>query len=246
VNGDTGECRILQGGDFELLGAAIADTSFCSEHGTKKGAKASALLDSIGAMEDPQVAVRLMRNCAGACKITHSMRMTPLRLRLQSFDNKVRSTFSAATALHPDNQQWGQACRGLGHGGLGPRSTLLHSEAAFLASSAAASNLCHSLDASFQLRADNPASEFGTALAAFNAKLPETSQISAPEVAGTKQKDLSLKLDKAGHEERLASLCAADRATLISECQDGTRDFWSVVPSKALAWLFLPRNFLPK
>ena len=247
VDAETGESRVLLNGNFELLGAAVGDAPFCTEYGTTKVTKASALLDSIASIEDPQVALRLMRNCAGACKLTHSMRATPPQnqtVALQAFDAKVKTTFSEVTGLHPDKHQWNQACRGLAHGGLGLRSVQLHGEAAFLASAAASAPLCHSLDSGFALRGGSSTSEFGVALAAFNAKLPASSQVSAPEVAGAKQKELSTKLDEAGHDSRLASLCAKDRASLLSECQDGARDFWSVVPSNALGLAVPAPEFL--
>ena len=117
---------------------------------------------------------------------------------------------------------------------MGLRSASVHKEAAFLASSASSSTLCHALDSNFRLNADSADSEFGNALSAYNAKLPPDVQTSAPQVATVKQKELSNKLDSAGHAVRLANVSGSDRATLISECQDGARDFWTVVPSRAL------------
>ena len=234
VDAETNESRVLTGGNFELLGAAIGDAAFCEEYTEGKVAKASRLLDCLSSLEDPQVSLRLMQKCAGVCKVTHSMRMTPPGLHtsaLRHFDDSVQAAFSQATGLLPDQQQWGQACRGFSKAGLGLRSAHLHKEAAFLASAASASTLCHSIDPLFRLEGDNPASEFGTALTAFNANLPADQHVTASQVASMKQKELSIKLDAAGHSARLASVTSSDRATLISECEDGAKDFWTVVPS---------------
>ena len=113
-------------------------------------------------------------------------------------------------------------------------SASMHKEAAFLASTAAASGLCHKLDPAFSLDADTETSEFGVALSAYNAKLPPGEALPPSKVAGAAQKSLSAKIDEAGHARRLAGASVSDQATLVSECQDGAKDFWSAVPSKAL------------
>jgi hypothetical protein len=110
----------------------------------------------------------------------------------------------------------------------------LHKEAAFLSSTAASNRLCHSLDTDFRLEATVAGSEFADALSAFNSKLPISDHMSPGDIAALSQKDLSAKLDAAGHAARLGSVCPSDQATLISECQDGAKDFWTAVPSKAL------------
>ena len=60
-------------------------------------AKASALLDAIASLEDPQVGLRLLRSA------------------LQAFDHKVRSSFSMLTGIHLSKPQWEQAGRAFGH-----------------------------------------------------------------------------------------------------------------------------------
>ena len=87
------------------------------------------------------------------------------------------------------------------------------------------------MDPAFALYGANPSSEFGTALTAYNANLPTSEHLSAAQAASLSQKQLSAKLDSAGHQQRLDTVCNSDRATLISESQDGAKDFWNVVPS---------------
>ena len=107
-------------------------------------------------------------------------------------------------------------------------------EAAYLSSTAASRELCHSIDPDYRLEASVAGSTFSDALQAFNAKLPADMRITVDSVAGASQKALSAMLDNAGHESRLQALCPSNQATLISECQDGAKDFWTAVPSKAL------------
>ncbi len=237
ISRETGESRILTHGNFELLGAAIGDATFCNDYTCEKVTTASKLLDQLAKCEDPQVCVRLLQKCAGVCKVTHSMRMTPPDLHataLKHFDSKVYSTFSQVTGLFPDNQQWNQACRGFSHAGLGLRQAHLHKEAAFLASTASASTLCHDVDPAFTLQGSDHNSEFGRALTSYNTHFSTSQQLTAAQATTHTQKQLSAKLDEAGHQSRLASVSNSDRATLISECQDGAKDFWNLVPSTAL------------
>ena len=237
MDSETGESRILICGNFDLLGAALGDAAFCTRYAGEKVATASKLLDQLAKLEDPQVSLRLMQKCAGVCKVTHSMRMTPPELHapaLQQFDTKVRSSFSQATGLLPDEEQWAQACRSFSHAGIGLRQASLHKEAAFLASAAASSVLCHELDPNFTLQGADPTSEFGSALTTYNALLPTAERLAAAQVATTSQKQLSAKLDSAGHQQRLDTVTNSDRATLVSECQDGAKDFWTVVPSTSM------------
>ena len=73
-------------------------------------------------MEDPQVGLRLLRNCAGICKVNHSMRMTPTNLQstaLASFDDRIRDVFSHITGIMPNDEQWNQATSCLSLAGLG-------------------------------------------------------------------------------------------------------------------------------
>jgi hypothetical protein len=95
VDTETGEDRVLAGGCFELLGAAVGDKDFCEAYAQEKVDKANKLLVQLAEFDDPQVAARLLRNCAGACKITHTMRLTPPHLQgkaLARFDSSVRET----------------------------------------------------------------------------------------------------------------------------------------------------------
>jgi hypothetical protein len=103
---------------FELLGAAIGDAAFIAAHTTARVAKASALLDAIASLEDPQVGLRLLRSCAGHTRMVHSLRCNPPEPQLaalQAFDHKVRSSFSMLTGIHLSKPQWEQAGRAFGH-----------------------------------------------------------------------------------------------------------------------------------
>ena len=75
-----GACRVLR--NFEFLGAAIGDDAFCHDHTAARASKANRLLEAIAEMDDPQVALRLLRACGGFTRMVHSMRCTPPRSRI--------------------------------------------------------------------------------------------------------------------------------------------------------------------
>jgi len=86
----------------------------------------------------------------------------------------------------------------------------------------------------FSLDADSDTSHFGACLAAYNAKLPPDKQLTPHNTPGHSQKQLSDNLDEVGHNLRLQQASIVDRATLLSECQRGAKDFWQVTPSTVL------------
>ena len=63
---------------FDLLGASIGDTPYMVSHTAARVQAARPLLQALGQVDDPQVGLRLLRSCAGHCKLTHSIRCSPL------------------------------------------------------------------------------------------------------------------------------------------------------------------------
>jgi hypothetical protein len=243
---ETGNSRVLLEGNFELLGAAIGDASSCEAHTSKRVHTATKLLEELKSLEDPQVALRLLRNCAGVCRVNHSMRLTEPRLHLSAlteFDNKVRDTFSHIAAAMPSEAQWNQACCCLSLAGLGLRKASRHAPAAFLASTCASRERCHSLDAAYHLEASNPTSAVGQALAMHNSKLPENDTLSPGCLPSAKQKNLSAALDKAAFVQRYDAECPANQATLLSEGEKGAREFWHAVPHSSRGTVLSPEEF---
>ena len=220
--------------NFELLGAAIGDESFVRNHTADRAAKAGDLFDALGVMEDPQVALRLLRACAGFARMLHSMRCNPAAaqtIALDMFDGMLRRSFGEFTGLHLTTEQWLQASLGLAHGGLGLRSTSKHSTAAFLASWASTLSSAAELDAGFSLSEAKACPDISAALDAFNNNLPPNQAINLDAALAHPQKALSQLLDSAAWETQLAQSTIAGRATLLSEASVGGRAFLNAVPS---------------
>jgi len=124
-----------------------------------------------------------------------------------------------------------RAALGLGHGGLGLRSTSHHASAAFLASWASALQVGPELDVTFCPNEAKSCPEVVAALACFNSKLEPAANINLDDILSSKQHALSQRLDNAGWQEQLGNATIAGRATLLSEASVGGRAFLAAIPS---------------
>ena len=74
----------------------------------KRVAKAQRLLSAQGEVPDPQVALQLLRRCAGFSKMVYSLRVVPSSSHSEAllcFDSAVRSCFEQFTTLMRDDEQ---------------------------------------------------------------------------------------------------------------------------------------------
>ena len=122
-------------GNFELLGGPIGSEDFCNQHTQKRVDKASELLNALGELPDPQVALTLLRNCASFGKLVYSLRVVPHfkhSKALRNFDNAVRDCIESFLCCSFTDSEWALARLSTKMGGLGLRNTELHSPAAFI------------------------------------------------------------------------------------------------------------------
>ena len=215
--------------NFEILGVPIGDPIFCAKSIAEKRAHASkflALLKEVGSV-DSQVALMLLRQCGGFCRMVHIARCTPPSVALEGlhiFDEEVRQTFSDSMCIDPSDSVWQQAQLSLSRGGLGLRSASLHSSAAFMSSfsmSSFATNTSHQL-----LRS----------LDHFNACVSPAEAISIDELLNspTTQKMLSTKIENKQFQLLFDASSIPNRARLMS-ASSNLATFWlSVIPSPGL------------
>ena len=89
---------MLRNGNFEFLGVAIGSKEHCGEHLQARVDKLVCVFDALAAFPDPQVALRLLRNCHSFSKVAFSASTTTPHLhmdQLQDFDQLVRRTLSS-------------------------------------------------------------------------------------------------------------------------------------------------------
>ena len=177
VRSADGNSRILT--DFEFLGAAIGRPAHLQAHAAARVEGARKLLEAVGALPDPQVALRLLRASAGYARLVHTMRCCPPAghaAALQAFDALVQDSFSSLSGLHLEPEQWQQATRGFAQAGLGLRSTQAHAPAAYLASVGSCSQQCQELDAGYWV---DHSGDVAAALSDLNARLSPACHLTA-------------------------------------------------------------------
>ena len=175
------------------------------------------------------------------------MRTTPPHLQqaaLAEFDNEVQAAFCQATGLLPDSIQWEQATRGFARAGLGLRSTVRHSSAAYLASVGASQAVSEQIFPEYIIDTVFNDSAPSIALDMFNVMLPDGKRMSSDAAFGASQKALSDIFDEVAHDVRLATAETVDQATLLSECQPGARAFFEAMPNKNLGLAVPPAEFV--
>lgn len=85
-----GSSRILT--DFEFSGAAIGRPARLQPHAAARVDGARKLLEAVGGLPDPQVALRLLRASAGYARLVHTMRCCPPAghaAALETFDGLI-------------------------------------------------------------------------------------------------------------------------------------------------------------
>ncbi len=121
---------------------------FCHARTQKRVQAARELLDALGALENAQVALHLLRQCASFCRLSYSARVVPPSAHtaaLQAMDDSVRACLEQLLGCAPGDASWQQAQLKLNNGGLGLRSAQKHATAAYVAPRAANTELCQKL-----------------------------------------------------------------------------------------------------
>ena len=195
----------------------------------EKRAKASnflALLKEVGSV-DSQVALLLLHQCGGFCRMVHIARCTPPSVALEGlhfFDEEICQTFSDSMCIDPSDLVWQRAQLSLSRGGLGLRSASLHSSVAFMSSfsmSGFATNTSHHLLQS---------------LDHFNAYVSPAEVISIDELLNspTTQKMLSTKIENKQFQLLFDASSIPNRARLMSASSNLAASWLSVIPSPGL------------
>ncbi|KAL5484316.1 hypothetical protein EMCRGX_G020790 [Ephydatia muelleri] len=210
---------------LEILGAPIGNEEFCNNFVINKQSSVSFLLQQLQGLENPQLALALLRKCAAFCKMTHISRVTPptlIKSSLSEFDDSIHHCFTECLALNlsPQSSGWKQACLSLSRGGLGLRSVAVHSTAAYLGSVSSSSP-------------DLASSHYVIdALNLFNLQVSAEDTVSIPlPMKSHFQHDLSQRIENCQFHALYNSGSLADRARLLSISSAHASSWLQVVPS---------------
>ena len=221
-----------------LLGSPFGDAQYCVAHVENLQQSSKKLLDCFPKLGDPQVALHLLRTCAGFSKFVYVARTTPPQLigdALLACDVDVRACFDALAVLQLSNAAWLQAQLALSLGGLGLRSTGRHCTATYIASHTAA--MPGQLTAGLQAALHMHNACLGNA-GPLDANLVDSWLAVAPS-----QGSLSLKIEKLD-QKKLATLAntLVDRIRLDSVAAAHSSAWLQAMPSKGPFDLTLEPN----
>ena len=185
-------------GNFELLGGPIGSDEFCNQHTQKRVDKAVKVLDALGELPDPQVALTLLRQCASFGKLVFSLRVVPHRKHhsaMRSFDTAIRDCIESFLCCSLSESEWSLASLSTKMGCLGLRNTEHHSPAAFISSKVACHDLCLKLDTNYVWDPTNTHTDFYTALTDFNISVEPSEQLILDGGTHPRQQALSQAID---------------------------------------------------
>ena len=220
--------------NFVILGSPIGNKSFCEDFASSAIRASNILHQQLQKLEDPQIALTLLRQCAAFCKVTHIALTTPPNLiqsALATFDDSVRACFMECTAidLSPNCPAWKQATLSLSHGGMGLRSVFLHCSAAYISS----------ISASFPDHINSP--YLLEAINIYNALVSPNEALSSTfDSIHTNRHVLSQNLEDKQFQSLLQSSSLADRARLLSVSSPHASSWLRVAPSPALGLHLTP------
>ena len=121
----------------KILGAPIGSSEFCRDFASRKRDKACELLRALPRLQNPQIALSILRRCAGFCRLAHIARATPVEFTVAAlalFDDDMRRSLDESAAIESTDSAWQQAQLSTRRGGLGLRSVAHHAGAGFIAS----------------------------------------------------------------------------------------------------------------
>ena len=131
--------------------------------------------------------------------MSYSLRVVPRDSHVQAltrFDNDIRRAFAAAVGVHLDDDAWKRAQCPVSFAGLGLRSVVEFSDAAYIASVASNMNLAHAIDNSFKADDDATCGQIRSAIRRVNEKLPECAHVKSSLEETPPQKALCAKLER--------------------------------------------------
>ena len=128
--------KALEAEGFELLGSPIGSKAFCRRYFAGKMKKYREVWANIQKLEHLQTQALLLRYCASFCKVVHLFRTVPphlLSAEFAQFDQEFRTAIESIIGRTSDFT-WSFMGLGCKKGGLGLRSSQLHSLGGYLAS----------------------------------------------------------------------------------------------------------------
>ena len=219
--------------NMEVLGAPIGDDGYCRQFVREKSAVAEKLLEQISSLHDPQIALNLLRQCGGFCKMVHVARCCPpepILDPLKAFDKSVMGCLEDCAAVQLTDRARRQATLSLSSGGMGLRSLEAHAPAAYIASLTSSSQT-------------PPTRIFAKSVDVYNERVSEDDALANDSLLHLckSQAHLSAAIERKDQAEILAGCTnTCDRARWLAVSAPNASDWLSAVPSPGLGFRLEP------
>ncbi len=227
---------------FTVLGSPVGSPLSCAAAVAARVADGETLLREVAALRDPQVALRLLRDCDGYARMSFAARAAPFghcRAPLGDFDAAVRRTFESFSGCHPDATAWQLAKLPIRLGGLGLRAVADHAAPAWIASRFGSLPHCSLLNPLFTLDDTDTTGYSPTAAACdvCNEFLPADARLSPSVPILVRQRELSTRLDSVTRDQALldsSPLSERERAHWRVQALPGAGAWLQAMPSLSL------------
>ena len=235
---------------IKLLGSPVGSSDFTRRFLLAKVEKVRSLTAELHSLQHPQLEFVLLRGCLALPKIMFLLRTTnttTFTSTLQDFDTITREGLGRILGGPTSTLGWEQAKLPVGMGGLGLRSAVDHSEAAYACSLTSSKPLIREL---LRLTDDDLLSLPQDLLSRVSKKMGEENEASDELIVGLGQKRVSSKIDL--ENKRLLSErvrgegCEREIARLNSVSIEGSHsgDWLTVPPSPGLGLRLQPAEFV--
>ena len=249
-------------GNLSILGSPIGSNAYRHQFFIDGAiSQAEESLEAIEKLEDPQVALSLIRQCTGFCQMVYSLRTTPtgeLMDLCRRLDNAVQRALENFFCPLSDMARW-QTQRDKRFGGLGLRSAEMHATSAYVASVAFASNKDR-WDATEAEGFSSAAEDINRRVGGYlvdtsTGKIPKESVVkSCPfspsvdmdlsqELAVPRQRDLSHAISARDFDNSYASADPRTRARWISQSGEGASNWAFTIPSALCGHAYTATEF---
>ena len=230
---------------LELLGSPVVGTKdFFDVAVRQRVEKVLRLQDQLTDLDNPQVALHLLRGCVSICKINHLLRTVPPEFASEQwtrFDNGLRLSLGRITHTSVPDRAWTQATLPCRMGGLGLRESRTTQKAAFLGSCNFSKPLCHRLLGG-ELR------ERGTPLVweetARTALLEDDLELNNVDLGKVGQRDLQAIIDAARLQNLHSNSPLRDKARLMACAAPHAAAWLRAIPAPSLGLTMSRHEFV--
>ena len=226
---------------LKLLGAPIGSTSFESVVLDDRIEKSEQLMQRLSILDDPYSEYVLLRNCLALPKMSYAIRtVNPVHheASMERFDSSVRESLERILGGPISDAKWKQASLPVSQGGLGLRSALSHSAAAFISSFSDSQSIIEDIIGQPKIFNDEEL------LALLNSRSVGETEFSMEQAGSSSQKAMSQVIDSSLLNE-LKSQADNEREKARFNCvtMKHAGDWLNAVPVKSLGLHLQPMEF---